>query len=93
MSSTDNPDIDGGHNAGPVAKDQLWAFIERRERLEEEKAALSEDIKELNAEVKGSGFDMKTFNEMIKLRKLDKLERDEREALRDMYGHALGIFG
>lgn len=89
-----------GHNSDgvtetsqTVAAGQLRAFIERRERLEEEKQSLSDDIKELNAELKGVGFDLRAFNEMIKLRKLDKAERDEREAIRDMYAAALGVFG
>jgi uncharacterized protein (UPF0335 family) len=89
----DNPDIEGGANSATVAAGQLRAFIERRERLEEEKATIGEDIKELNAEVKGMGYNMRAFNEMVKLRKLDKAERDEREAMRNLYGEALGVFG
>ena len=88
-----NPDLKGGDNAQTVAAAELRAFVERRERLEAVKAEIGEDIKELNAEVKGRGYNMKTFNEMIKLRKLDADERAEREALRDLYGSALGIFG
>ena len=87
------PDLMGGDNAQTVAAAELRAFIERRERLEADKAEIGEDIKELNAEVKGRGYDMKTFNDMIKLRKMDADERAEREALRDLYGSALGIFG
>lgn len=88
-----NPDLMGGDNAQTVAAAELRAFIERRERLEADKTEIGEDIKELNAEVKGRGYDMKVFNEMVKLRKLDADERAEREALRDLYGSALGIFG
>ena len=88
-----SPDLMGGDNAQTVAAAELRAFVERRERLEADKAEIGEDIKELNAEVKSRGYDMKTFNEMIKLRKLDSDERAEREALRDLYGSALGIFG
>ena len=88
-----SPDLKGGDNAQTVAAAELYAFIERRERLEADKAEISEDIKELNAEVKGRGYDMKVFNEMVKLRKMDADERAEREALRDLYGSALGIFG
>lgn len=89
---SDKADIDGGDNAKAVAVGQLRAFIERRERLDADKKAIAEDIKALHAELKGTGFDLRAFNEMVKLRKLDKAERDEREALRDMYGQALGVF-
>jgi uncharacterized protein (UPF0335 family) len=89
----DNPDIEGGANSATVAAGQLRAFIERRERLEADKAEIAEDIKALNAEVKGLGYNMRAFNEMVKLRKLEKAERDEREALRDTYAAALGVFG
>lgn len=89
----DKPEIDGGDNSTAVAAGQLRALVERVERLEEDKKAIAEDIKQVKVEAKGAGFDMKTFNEMIRLRKLDKAERDEREALRDLYGHALGVFG
>ena len=88
-----SPDLKGGDNAQTVAAAELRAFVERRERLEADKAEIGEDIKELNAEVKGHGYDMKTFNEMIKLRKLGANERAEREALRDLYASSLGIFG
>ena len=88
----DTADIKGGDNSQVVAAGQLRAFIERRERLDTDKEAIAEDIKALHAELKGSGFDLRTFNEMIKLRKLDKAERDEREAMRDLYGAALGVF-
>lgn len=91
--ASDTPDIGGGGNAHSVAAGQLRSYIERVERLEEEKATISEDIKDVKTEVKAAGFDIKTFNEMLKLRKLDAAEREEREALRDLYGHALGIFG
>ncbi len=90
---TDTADIKGGDNAQTVAKALLTAFVERRERLEEAKSEITEDIKELHAELKGNGLDLRTFNEMIKLRKLDKKERDERESMREIYGLALGVFG
>ncbi len=88
----DNPDINGGDNAHRVAADELRAFIERVERLEDEKDVIGEDIKSIKAEAKAKGYNMKTFAEMLKLRKLDKAERDEREMLRDTYGRALGVF-
>ncbi|MFK3857787.1 MULTISPECIES: DUF2312 domain-containing protein [Agrobacterium] len=84
---------DIGHNSETVAAAELRQFCERRERLEEDKAAIQEDIKELNAEVKARGYDLKTYNEMIKLRKLDPNVRAERETLRQVYGEALGVFG
>ncbi len=71
----------------------MLSLIERVERLEEEKKTTSDDIKEVKSEAKMSGYDMKTFAEMLKLRKLDKAARQEREALRDLYASALGIFG
>lgn len=69
----------------------LQGFLERVERLTEEKADLQSDIKDIKAEAKGSGFDMKTFNEMLKLRKMDAEKRQEQEALRDMYMNALDL--
>ena len=89
----DKPDIDGGDNAFRVASAELRAFVERIERLTEEKQTLADDIKEVKGEAKGRGYDTSTLNEMLKLRKMDKAERDEREALRQTYGEALGIFG
>lgn len=86
------PEVTGGDNEKAVAVGQLRAFIERRERLEEDKAAIAEDIKALNQEIKSAGFDLRTYNEMVKLRKLDKAKRDEREALRETYAEALGVF-
>ena len=91
-SETENADINGGDNAHRVAADELRAFIERVERLEDEKDVISEDIKSIKSEAKAKGYNMKTFAEMLKLRKLDKAERDEREMLRDTYGRALGVF-
>lgn len=88
-----NPDLTGGDNSSTVAAADLLKFVERRERLEADKAEIGEDIKSVNQEVKSAGYDMKTFNDMIRLRKMDKAERDEREALRDTYATALGIFG
>ena len=87
-----SPDLDGGDNSYAVASADLRAFIERRERLEEAKAEAVTDIKELNMEVKAKGYDLRTFNEMIRLRAMDVDKRNEREALRNTYGAALGIF-
>jgi uncharacterized protein (UPF0335 family) len=84
-----------GHNSGPAgfAKDQLRSIVERVERLEEEKAALAGDIKEVYAEAKGNGFDTKTIRTVVRLRKQDSGERAEQEALLDLYLHALGMAG
>ena len=74
-----------------IAADQLRSFIERIERLEEEKAALSSDIREVYAELKGSGFEPKTVREIVRLRKLDSNDLLEQEALLVTYKSALGM--
>lgn len=74
-----------------VAAGQLRAFIERIERLEEEKKTISEDIKEVYAEAKGTGFDTKAVRTIIRLRKKDQAERQEEEAILDLYKAALGM--
>lgn len=84
-------DINGGDNSQAVAAGQLRAFIERIERLEEEKKAISEDIKDVFAELKGSGFDVKATRAILKLRKQEPNEREENEAMIDLYKAALGM--
>lgn len=74
-----------------VAQDQLRAFIERIERLEEEKAAITADIKEIYAEAKGNGFDTKILRKIISIRKTDTNERLEQEAILELYMSALGM--
>ncbi|MDP3896545.1 MAG: DUF2312 domain-containing protein [Mesorhizobium sp.] len=74
-----------------VAAGQLRAFIERVERLEEDKQALADDIKEVFAEMKGTGFDTKAVRAIIRLRKQDQAERQEAEAILDLYKAALGM--
>lgn len=74
-----------------VAQDQIRAFIERIERMEEEKKAIADDIKEIYAEAKGNGFDTKTLRKVIAIRKMDHAERMEGEALLDLYLAALGM--
>jgi uncharacterized protein (UPF0335 family) len=74
-----------------IARDQLRALIERIERLEEERQALSEDVKEVYAEAKANGFDTKTLRQVVRLRTQDAAERQEQEALLDLYLHALGM--
>lgn len=78
-----------GSNA--IARDHLRAFIERIERLEEEKKAVADDIKEVFAEARGSGFDTKIMRQVLRIRKQDKDERDEQQAILDMYLSALGM--
>ena len=73
------------------AREQLRALIERIERLEEEKAALAGDIREVYAEAKGHGFDAKVLRRVVTMRKQDAAERAEQEALLDVYLHALGM--
>jgi uncharacterized protein (UPF0335 family) len=73
------------------AKDRLKAVIERIERLEEEKKATSDDIREVYAEAKGNGFDVKALRSLVKLRKLDTDERKEQQEVLETYMHALGM--
>ena len=74
-----------------VAAGQLRAFIERVERLEEEKKTIADDIKEVFAEMKGTGFDTKAVRTIIRLRRQDQSERQEAEAILDLYKAALGM--
>lgn len=90
---SDNPDITGGDNAHSIARDHLRAFIERIERLEEEKKALADDIREVYAEAKGNGFDTKVMRQIVRIRKMDRNEYAEQQAILELYGTALGIFG
>jgi len=73
------------------AEGKLRAFIERIERLEEEKAALTADIREVYSEAKGEGFDAKIMRQVVRIRKLDRAERQEQEAVLDLYLTALGM--
>src|SRR5829696_6917615 len=73
------------------AKDHLKAFVERVERLEEEKKALSDDIRDVYAEAKGNGFDVKALRQVVRLRKQDVDERKEQEAILETYLQALGM--
>jgi uncharacterized protein (UPF0335 family) len=73
------------------AKEHLRSFIERIERLEEEKKALADDIKEVYSEAKGTGFDTKVMRQVIRLRKMENADRQEQEAMLDLYLNALGM--
>jgi uncharacterized protein (UPF0335 family) len=79
------PDIGG------IAGDRLKSFIERIERLEEERRTLGADIKEVYAEAKGAGFDAKIMRQLIRLRRMDKDDLDEQETLLDLYKRAIGM--
>lgn len=74
-----------------IAKDRLTTFIERVERLEAEKQAIADDMKEVFAVAKGEGFDVKIIRMIIRIRKQDSNERAEQEAILDLYLHALGM--
>lgn len=78
-----------GHNS--ISPGHLRSYIERIERLEEEKAALNADIKDVFAEAKGTGFDVKIMRQVIRLRKMEPQALDEQEALLDLYKRALGM--
>lgn len=77
-------------DVGGVAGERLKSFIERIERLEEEKRALAEDIKEVYAEAKGTGFDVRILRKVISLRKKNPNEREEEQQLLDLYLAAVG---
>ena len=74
-----------------VAKEQLKSVVERIERLEEEKKAIADDIRDVYAEAKANGFDTKVLRQVVTLRKKDLSERQEQEAVRDLYMQALGM--
>ncbi|MEQ8306251.1 DUF2312 domain-containing protein [Hoeflea sp.] len=78
-------------DAGAVARDQLRSFVERIERLEEEKKTIADDIKDVYGEAKAMGFDAKVLRKVIAIRKQDENDRLEQEAILDTYLHALGM--
>jgi uncharacterized protein (UPF0335 family) len=78
-------------DVGGIAGEQLRSFIERIERLEEEKRTLSADIKDVYAEAKGSGFDTNIMRQIIRIRRMDQDDVDEQETLLDVYKRALGM--
>lgn len=86
-----------GHNsetespALQFSRDQLKAIIERIERLEEEKKTLSDDVKDIYAEAKGNGYDVKALRTIVRLRKMDANDRQEAETILETYMHALGM--
>lgn len=78
-------------DAGGIAADRLKSFIERIERLEEEKAALAGDIREVYSEAKSTGFEAKIMRQLVRLRKLEPQDREEQEQLLDLYKRAVGM--
>jgi len=78
-----------GHNS--AAGNQLKSIVERIERLEEDKRAIADDIKDVYAEAKGNGFDVKQIRAVVRIRRQDQKERAEQQALLETYLHALGI--
>lgn len=81
--------MDRKDNDGPA--NRLKSYIERVERLEEEKAATANDIKEVYGEAKGTGFDTKVMRQIVRIRKMDQADRAEQEELLDLYQRALGM--
>ena len=82
-----------GHNSdvGGITGAQLKAYIERVERLEEEKKAIADDVREVYGEAKANGFDVKVMRMLVRLRKMDNDQRVEMEALLDLYKRAVGM--
>ncbi|WP_026986213.1 DUF2312 domain-containing protein [Fodinicurvata fenggangensis] len=78
-------------DVGGVAGDRLKSFIERIERLEEEKAGLTNDIREVYSEAKSAGFDTKIMRQIVRLRKMDQSDREEQETVLEVYKQALGM--
>lgn len=89
-TKTENQQPDVSSSEG-VAADELRAFIERIERLEEEKSGIAGDIKEVFSEAKGRGFDVTALRTILRLRKKDHSERQEEEAILELYMQAIGM--
>ncbi len=90
MESEDTPTV--GHNSvGNIAADRLRSIVERTERLNEEKKALSSDIRDIMLEAKSAGFDPKVIRQIIKIRAANQADVEEFETLLDVYRHALGM--
>jgi len=88
------PDFPSDHNSattGGIAADRLRSIIERVERLEEERKALSGDIKDIFSEAKSAGFDVKVIKQIIRIRKQEPADVEEQETLLDVYRRALGM--
>jgi uncharacterized protein (UPF0335 family) len=81
----------GGKRSETFAAERLSSFVERIEKLEEERASLGADMREVYSEAKGSGFDVKTMRQLVRLRKLEPAERAEQTELLDIYMQAMGM--
>jgi uncharacterized protein (UPF0335 family) len=92
MSPTPPPaPVEEDNDVGGIAADRLRSIVERIERLEEEKKALSDDIKDIYAEGKSAGFDVKVLRQLIRVRKMEPAEFEEQQTLLDLYLRALGM--
>ena len=91
MATAANTAAKDDQPARRFAKDHLKAFVERVERLEEEKKTIADDIRDVYAEAKANGFDVKAMRTVVRLRKLDVNERKEQEAILETYLNALGM--
>ena len=80
-----------GHNSGNVSAERLRSLVERIERLESERTALGSDIKDIYAESKSAGFDVKVMRQLIRIRKQEPADVEEQETLLDVYRRALGM--
>ncbi len=80
-----------GHNTGGIAGDRLRSLVERIERLEEERKAISNDVKDIYQEAKSAGFDVKVMRALIRIRKQEPADVEEHETLLDVYRRALGM--
>ena len=90
-ASRDRQEADPEAEVGGIAADRLRSIIERVERLEEERKALADDIKDIMAEAKSAGFDTKVIRAIIRIRKQEPAEVEEQETLLDLYRRALGM--
>jgi uncharacterized protein (UPF0335 family) len=91
LDNLGQPDMSKSAEVGGIAADRLRSLIERIERLEEERKALGSDIKDIYAEAKSAGFDVKVLRKLISLRKVEAKEREEMDGLLEVYMHALGM--
>jgi uncharacterized protein (UPF0335 family) len=91
QSEAKDVDMDADIGGSGVAAAELKQFVERIERLEEEKKAIADDIRDVYAELKGRGFDTKAVRQIVKIRKQDHAERKEMEAILDLYMQALNM--